>query len=305
MLNSMKQIICPHISKIKSKIRCFHDETRCRFMDFMDKCRNIHRIINFFIRLVFILSFLFFGFSAEDIYHDIRNKLFVLSYSYFLDNWLFFALGFSTFFSWLIKSHSTDKENQLKRIYDVLKWLYEDIGFNNQYWTKYDIRCTIWTPIKSNTELEKMRILQLTDYVPSYSNRDDETSYDEIRKNKSKGRIRKVVRKQKNVLKPIGIIGKCITESISSREGKIVTAEIPVGNSTISFLKTKMNYSESEAKRITGDRKSYCGFTLMNDAQTDILGVLYLDSNSNNVFSESVIQRVEKYLPRIARILVD
>jgi len=148
-----------------------------------------------------------------------------------------------------------------------------------------------------------MKVIQLTDYYPAIGENylNDE---DEVQINKFNGRIRKVVRKKGKVLKPIGIVGNCITKSIQSGEANIITAEVLSGYSTRRFLKEKMHYSESEASRMTLDRKSYCGFTLMNRTQTDVLGVLFFDSSNKKVFSDNFIEKVEMYLPRVGEILV-
>ncbi|MBU0577232.1 hypothetical protein KJ742_03660 [Patescibacteria group bacterium] len=282
------------------------DEISCLIRDLLDKSFNTRKIINsILIRLLTLIPPIFFGVKIEDFIDDIENKTFQFSVNYLKENWIL-ILSLSLFLLGIIlKSKTVDRKIYILRTYDAIRWLYHDIGLDSAGLADSEIRCTIWTPQKSDTRIDKMKVIQLTDYFPILQKNYDEKHFTKkYRMNKYNGRIRRVLRKHKKNLEPIGIVGSCIVNSMQSREAIIMTAEVTSGFSTKRYLKEKMNYSESEANRMTQDRKSYCGLTLMNRTKTDVLGVLFFDSSKKNIFSNQFLNRVEKYLPRIAEILV-
>ncbi len=60
----------------------------------------------------------------------------------------------------------TRREFQERLIYYALKWLYKDLGFEEN--ADADIRCTLWTPLNSKIAAEKMRLIQIVNYFPQF-----------------------------------------------------------------------------------------------------------------------------------------
>jgi hypothetical protein len=195
--------------------------------------------------------------------------------------------------------YNSNRDNRLDRVYFGLRWFYDDLGLDKN--NEADIRCTLWTPLNSKVEPEKMKIVQLVNYYPRYGKEQD--YFNEYRINKHRGRVRKVAKKDQQKIKPIGIVGNCIFASLKNHNALIIIDNLDGKEDFQEYMITAWNYSKASAKRLTQDRRSYMCITLMESGETDILGVIFMDARTPNTFTERTIEMVQPYLPRIAEAL--
>lgn len=196
-------------------------------------------------------------------------------------------------------------EMRLDQLYLALKWMYEDLQLDKN--GNSDIRCTLWTPVDSTKSFEKVRLKQIVNYVPKVS-RLTYTS-NKYRKNKCSGRIRRIARLDKVSIsednyQSIGLVGKCYVDSKREQEAKMQIEQIGDGENFVDYMVENWNFLPFEATRLTQDRRSYLSVALMNSSKSDILGILFFDSSSQYTFNKHIGNKIQKYLPRIAKLLV-
>ena len=217
----------------------------------------------------------------------------------FLGFWPLFLASLLWFLGTLWRIDNNRKDISHDRVYHVLWWMYQDLGFYNN--KEADIRCTLWTPKKSTSNYEKLRLIQLVDYVPDLeisSNRQNV-----FRRNMSRGRVRMVARKKNKDIEPIGIVGKCAVESIRDNNAYILMENISDDKNFIDRMINIWHFTKTEAKKLTQDRKSYICISLMTSNHKDLLGLIYMDSNQENIFNDKIVNEIQEYLPRISEVL--
>ncbi len=193
----------------------------------------------------------------------------------------------------------------------TLRWVYEDLGFDkfeNEKKLDYDLRCTLWSPIKYSKDPKNMVIEQIADYCPSVSH---SLSIHGNKVYKSNGRRRKVTRIDKNgELLQVGLVGKTVFFALNNRKPAQQVGYIEEGADFIEEMENVWHFSPYEAKRLTNDRRSYYCYPIMPRTCDDILALLYIDSKHPNAFTNEegkdilIDQEVlNRYIIRISKLV--
>jgi len=278
------------------------EEFIATYEDFRHNTSKITKILITLLRwlLVTVLP-IYFGAYLSVLLEKYIDGTLIITWVNIYHNWPFFASGLLFIIGLLWRIYISNRELRLERLYHSLRWFYDDMGFGKD--VNADVRCTIWTPINSKVEPDKMKIVQLVDYVPKYGKSAGLTYWYRI--NKHSGRIRKVAKAENGIVKPIGIAGRCVIQSARDNKPYIMYENL---NASLSFSDCMMqvwNFTKAETRRLTQDRKSYLCIVLMDSGQTDILGIIFADSRQLNYFTQRIANKAENYLPRIAELLVD
>lgn len=192
----------------------------------------------------------------------------------------------------------------------TLRWFFEDLGFDefeNEKKIDYELRCTIWSPIRYSNDPKNMVIEQVADYCPSVSN---SPFIHGNRVYKTNGRRRKVARVDKNgELLPVGLVGKTVLFALNNYRPTPQVGYIEKDADFVKEMEDQWNFLPYEAKKLTNDRRSYYCYPIMPRTCDDILALLYIDSKKLNAFTneagkdvllnEDVINR---YIIRISKL---
>ncbi len=287
---------------MNQNIKAFAEEFRATYEDFRHKASKVTKVPSTILRWLLVTVIpIYFGAHLTVIIEKYIEGTLRFNLVTINNHWPFFVSGFLFSVGLIWKIHQGNRDLRLERLYHALRWFYEDLGFDKD--PNADIRCTLWTPLNSKVEPDKMRIIQLVDYVPKYGQSTGLTYWYRI--NKHSGRIRKIARVENGTAKPIGIAGKCIIESSIKRKPFIMYENLSPGMSFADCMTQVWNFTKAETKRLTQDRKSYICIVLMDSGQSDILGVIFADSRQLNTFTRRTAKKAESYLPRIAELLVD
>jgi hypothetical protein len=217
-----------------------------------------------------------------------------------LPHWPFFLAGVLYLWSLFLQVHKKDRDIRRETLSVVLYWLYSDSGLGEN--PEADIRCTLWTPRKSDTKPEMLRLEQVVDYEPRMSQR-TKTKRNKYRKHKEYGRTMRVARMKGDEVQSIGLIGKCVIDSFQNRKPSIIVERLDEDVDFVDEMTNGWNFTKAEAKRLTQDRRSYIAMALMDTWGTDLLAILYLDSRLPDSLSRELAMEVQKFLPRVGRIL--
>lgn len=212
---------------------------------------------------------------------------------------------------WLTKREFSRRKNKLALSNLILRWLFEDLGFNRldeEKQRKYDFRCTLWSPVDYSNDLKKMVITQIADYCPNVSN---SPSIHGNKVYKSSGRRRKVGRIDKNgEFVPIGLVGETIRFALNNHKPEPKIVHINDNVDFINEMVNKWNFLPYEAKKLTNDRRSYYCYPIMPRTCDDILALLYIDSKQPDAFTnkagrDTMIRQkvIDRYIIRIAKLV--
>jgi hypothetical protein len=263
-------------------------------------------------------------------YYSLHIRDFESITSLLLEYWLILPFFIINFYFAKRNKEYRSIDYQTKYIYHYVKYIYSDLGFDID--NPSNVRCTLWTPtIKRRVDekdyeyLLRMRLKQVIDYYPGLSGLHDGFLH---RIHSTSGRKRRVCRSASlvsNDIEPIGIVGECATQSMSNGGASIIVATIGDDETFVKYMQEKWHFLPLEAKKLTRDRKSYLGITLMDRYGTDILGVLFFDSPCKNAFAKyyqgkegvignddrhsvvldsSVTSDIQKHLPGLAYLLI-
>ena len=193
----------------------------------------------------------------------------------------------------------------------TLRWLYEDLGFDkfdDRKKRRYDLRCTIWSPIRSSNDYKNMVIEQVADYCPNLSN---SPSIHGNKVYKSNGRRRKIGRTDKlDGFIPIGLVGKTVMLALNNKQPKPQFLSLEKNADFIKEMVDVWHFLPYEAKKLTTDRRSYYCYPIMPQTRDDILALLYIDSKQPNAFKikagrETILEQevIDRYIIRIAKLV--
>ena len=279
----------------------FFDEIVCVYFGFRSKSSRLINLVSTIFRwTINYISPIAIGVLLEPIIRSINDSTFILSFGLINDNVLLIGLIFIYAIGFIWKVRKNYRDCSIKRIEDSIRGIFEDLQINGSL-NLSDIRCTVWTPLNSKKDLKKMEIIQLIDYYPTISGSEFIQNYSR------KGRVMKVARKREGKLVPIGVVGMCIFESLKSTS-RATEPHAIIKNISRGYLKRflrRQNFTEPEIKKLTPNRLSYACFPIMNHDKMDILALLYFDSSIKDELDRVFCSKIENYLPRIAKIMVD
>lgn len=248
--------------------------------------------------LIILLPFII-GAIGEGIIQDFINSekksLLPLLSKY----WFVIPLLIIYFLGWLWQKFSGYQKRHLNRLYSSLEWFHDEMGLGDI--VDADIRCTIWAPINIREGATPIRLKQIVPYVPKRSQINDKT----FRDNGRPGRIYDFTENKDDNIVAIGIVGQCAIDSISKCEPGIYHEEVPDDINFIEYMVENWNFSESRAMSLSSNRRSYLCLSMMDAGQSDLLGIIYLDSCDPKALVKSTGTHAQKYLPRIARVLTE
>jgi len=192
-----------------------------------------------------------------------------------------------------------------------LRWFFEDLGFDEfpiEKKTEYDLRCTLWSPVRYSNDSRKMVIEQIADYYPFVS---ISPSIHGNKVYKSNGRRRKVTRIDKNGdLLPVGLVGKTVFDALSNHEPAPQVGYVEQEADFIKEMVDVWKFLPYEAKKLTDDRRSYYCYPIMTQTYDDILALLYIDSKKPHAFTDEsgkdvMLDRkiLNRYIIRISKLV--
>lgn len=147
--------------------------------------------------------------------------------------------------------------------------LYKSLYFSPS--TNPDVRCTLYTP----KFFKRNYLNQLLPYTP-----------------RGGGKGRKLHNSK-------GIVGKCY------RSQKTCFEYISDENAARfrEYMVDNWSFTEEEAARLVQDRRAYMCLPITNRKGNSVLGVIYFDSNSKDLFTPEVADKAEKLMPIFGELL--
>lgn len=83
-----------------------------------------------------------------------------------------------------------------------------------------------------------------------------------------------------------GIVGRVVREALAgNKDGLAVQRQNDDYDAFISDLRNVWGYTDKEARALTHDRQAWMAIPMF-DAHTEVIGVVYLDSNLKDVFTK-------------------
>lgn len=285
------------VRSIPEEIEYFFHQSRIRSW----KIWNNYSTIKVFLRFAETIITLFAGEFASDLIKDIRNSAIKLSsWQSFTKHWPLLLTLVLLMVFFLLEQKLSTRSKGTKRLTDIIELLFQDL--ETRYYPDFDkIRCTIWSPMKSQKPLNKMKIIQLIDYYPPVSGEKP------INIHKKAGRIMKVTRKINGEDQPIGVVGQAINEIHGStkRNGPVpIKREYTENYRSFEDLMKELNFTNSEINRMM-PRESYMAIPITNSYKDDVLAVLYFDSPIKNEFNSDFVEVVLFYYIQLGKIMVD
>lgn len=228
--------------------------------------------------------------------HYIKNVSFNLQL--FKKYWMLAPLSILYWVAYKLVARAKQIEYNETRAYHEVKKFWEKQKMNEN--DEADVRYTIWVRVGQLSRTKPIRMKQAIDYVPPLS-KEKEGLFRHNHRTRRSIVVSRVVGRNRE--EPIGVLGKCVIESIRQGNMIISLGIIPKEVDFLTHMTEQFRFKQRDAQKQLQDRKSFIAGSLMSRTG-ELLGIFYGDSRNPYAFNGEVADEIEEFLPELSESLL-